>query len=93
MLVYSTAPLPRRRDEAQIAAFLAGHLEFLLFDLSGCGFGRPGEANRAPDPRFPRRNIPRRIWLPMAARRYGEAAKKAADAGCRASQRVKPPRR
>ena len=31
-----------------MAAFLERHPEFSLCDLSGCGFGRPGEANRTP---------------------------------------------
>lgn len=49
VLVYSTCTFAPQEDEAQIAAFLARHPEFSLCDLSGCGFGRPGEANRAPE--------------------------------------------
>ena len=49
VLVYSTCTFAPAEDEEQIAAFLAKHPAFTLCDLSGCGFGRPGEANRAPD--------------------------------------------
>ena len=49
VLVYSTCTFAPAEDEGQIAAFLAKHPAFTLCDLSGCGFGRPGEANRAPD--------------------------------------------
>lgn len=48
VLVYSTCTFAPQEDEAQVAAFLERHPEFSLCDLSGCGFGRPGEANRAP---------------------------------------------
>ena len=47
ILVYSTCTFAPGEDEGQIAAFLARHPEFTLCDLSGCGFGQPGEANRA----------------------------------------------
>ena len=47
ILVYSTCTFAPGEDEGQIAAFLAKHPEFTLCDLSGCGFGQPGEANRA----------------------------------------------
>ena len=48
VLVFSTCTFAPQEDEGQIAAFLARHPEFSLCDLSGCGFGRPGESNRAP---------------------------------------------
>ena len=60
ILVYSTCTFAPQEDEGQIAAFLARHPEFSLCDLSGCGFGRPGEANRAPESFDARRC--RRIW-------------------------------
>lgn len=60
ILVYSTCTFTPQEDEEQIASFLARHPEFSLVDLSDCGFGRPGEANRAS------RDFPagycRRIW-------------------------------
>ena len=49
VLVYSTCTFAPDEDEGQIANFLAKHPEFTLCDLSACGFGRPGEGNRAPD--------------------------------------------
>lgn len=49
ILVYSTCTFAPQEDEAQVAAFLTRHPEFSLCDLSDCGFGRPGEANRAPE--------------------------------------------
>ena len=62
VLVYSTCTFAPAEDEEQIAAFLAKHPAFTLCDLSGCGFGRTGEANRAPDyPDF-RAGYTRRIW-------------------------------
>lgn len=60
ILVYSTCTFAPQEDEAQVAAFLARHPEFSLCDLSGCGFGRPGEENRAPSG-FPAAYC-RRIW-------------------------------
>ena len=48
VLVYSTCTFAPQEDEAQIAAFLERHPEFSLCDLSGCGFGRPGEVDRPP---------------------------------------------
>ena len=48
VLVYSTCTFAPQEDEAQLAAFLARHPEFTLCDLAACGFGRPGEENRAP---------------------------------------------
>lgn len=60
VLVYSTCTFAPQEDEGQIAAFLARHPEFSLCNLSDCGFGRPGEANRAPEGFAARRC--RRIW-------------------------------
>lgn len=60
VLVYSTCTFAPAEDEGQMAAFLAKHPEFTLCDLSGCGFGRPGEENRAPAD-FPAEYC-RRIW-------------------------------
>lgn len=61
ILVYSTCTFAPGEDEGQIAAFLARHPEFTLCDLSGCGFGHPGEANRAGD--YPlQAEYCRRIW-------------------------------
>lgn len=60
VLVYSTCTFVPQEDEGQIAAFLSRHPEFSLCDLSGCGFGRPGEANRAPEDFAAERC--RRIW-------------------------------
>lgn len=48
VLVYSTCTFAPQEDEAQVAAFLQRHPDFTLDDLSGAGFGRPGEANRGP---------------------------------------------
>ena len=50
ILVYSTCTFAPEEDEAQTADFLARHPEFTLCDLRNAGFGRPGEANRAPRP-------------------------------------------
>ena len=61
ILVYSTCTFAPGEDEGQIAAFLARHPEFTLCDLSGCGFGQPGEANRTRD--YPlQAEYCRRIW-------------------------------
>lgn len=61
ILVYSTCTFAPEEDEGQIAAFLARHPEFTLCDLSGCGFGQPGEANRTGD--YPlQAEYCRRIW-------------------------------
>ena len=62
VLVYSTCTFAPAEDEAQIAHFLAQHPEFSLCDLSGCGFGRPGEANRAPEHPDFHAEYTRRIW-------------------------------
>lgn len=47
-LLLSTCTFSPQEDEGQAAAFLARHPEFVQCDLSACGFGRPGEENRAP---------------------------------------------
>lgn len=47
ILVFSTCTFAPEEDEGQVADFLLRHPEFTLCDLSGCGFGRPGEPNRA----------------------------------------------
>lgn len=61
ILVYSTCTFAPGEDEGQIAAFLARHPEFTLCDLSDCGFGQPGEANRTGD--YPlQAEYCRRIW-------------------------------
>ena len=60
-LVYSTCTFAPGEDEGQIAAFLARHPEFTLCDLSGCGFGQPGEANRTGDDPL-QAEYCRRIW-------------------------------
>ena len=75
VLVYSTCTFAPAEDEGQIAAFLAKHPAFTLCDLSGCGFGRPGEANRAPDyPDF-RAGYTRRIWPADGAESPGGVAR------------------
>ena len=61
MLLYSTCTFAPGEDEGQIAAFLARHPEFTLCDLSGCGFGQPGEANRAGNDPL-QAEYCRRIW-------------------------------
>ena len=62
LLVLSTCTFSPEEDEGQAAAFLARHPEFVQEDLSGVGFGRPGEANRAPaQPGFSAAAC-RRIW-------------------------------
>lgn len=47
ILVFSTCTFAPQEDEGQVADFLQHHPEFTLCDLSDCGFGRPGEPNRA----------------------------------------------
>lgn len=47
-LLLSTCTFAPEEDEGQVAAFLCRHPEFSLCDLSACGFGHPGEENRAP---------------------------------------------
>lgn len=62
VLVFSTCTFSPEEDEAQVAEFLTRHPEFVQQDLSGVGFGRPGEANRAPEtPGFSAAAC-RRIW-------------------------------
>lgn len=61
ILVYSTCTFAPGEDEGQIAAFLARHPEFTLCDLSGCGFGQPGEANRVGNDPL-QAEYCRRIW-------------------------------
>ena len=62
VLVLSTCTFAPEEDEAQAAAFLARHPEFVQEDLSAAGFGRPGEADRAPEtPGFAAAYC-RRIW-------------------------------
>ena len=62
VLVLSTCTFAPEEDEAQAAAFLARHPDFVQEDLSAAGFGRPGEANRAPEtPGFAAAYC-RRIW-------------------------------
>ena len=93
VLVYSTCTFAPAEDEAQIAAFLAGHPEFTLCDLSGCGFGRPGEGNRAPDhPNF-HAEYTRRIWPADGGEGHFMAKlQKAADAEMPSPPKVKPPK-
>ena len=91
VLVYSTCTFAPAEDEAQIAAFLAGHLEFTLCDLSGCGFGRPGEENRAPAGFAA--GCCRRIWPADGGEGHFMAKlQKAADAEAPSPPKVKPPK-
>ena len=62
VLVFSTCTFSPEEDEAQVAAFLTRHPEFVQQDLSGVGFGRPGEANRAPETPGFSAEFCRRIW-------------------------------
>ena len=93
VLVYSTCTFAPAEDEGQIAAFLARHPEFSLCDLSDCGFGRPGEANRAPEyPEF-RAEYTRRIWPADGGEGHFMAKlQKSADAETPDLPRVKPPK-
>lgn len=93
VLVYSTCTFAPAEDEGQIAAFLAKHPAFTLCDLSGCGFGRPGEANRAPDyPDF-RAGYTRRIWPADGGEGHFMAKlQKAADADAPTPPKGKPPK-
>ena len=93
VLVYSTCTFAPAEDEEQIAAFLAKHPAFTLCDLSGCGFGRPGEANRAPDyPDF-RAGYTRRIWPADGGEGHFMAKlQKAADADAPTPPKGKPPK-
>lgn len=91
VLVYSTCTFAPAEDEAQIAAFLARHLEFTLCDLSGCGFGRPGEENRAPAGFAA--GCCRRIWPADGGEGHFMAKlQKAADAEMPNQPKVKPPK-
>ena len=93
VLVYSTCTFAPAEDEGQIAAFLAKHPAFTLCDLSGCGFGRPGEANRAHDyPDF-RAGYTRRIWPADGGEGHFMAKlQKAADADAPTPPKGKPPK-
>ena len=89
VLVYSTCTFAPQEDEAQIAAFLARHPEFTLCDLNACGFGRPGEENRAPDCTDITRC--RRIWPADGGEGHFMAKlKKSPDAEAPVPVRVKP---
>ena len=91
VLVYSTCTFAPAEDEAQIAAFLARHPEFTLCDLSGCGFGRPGEENRAPAGFAA--GCCRRIWPADGGEGHFMAKlQKAADAEMPNQPKVKPPK-
>ena len=91
VLVYSTCTFPSAEDEAQIAAFLARHPEFTLCDLSGCGFGRPGEENRAPAGFAA--GCCRRIWPADGGEGHFMAKlQKAADAEAPNPPKAKPPK-
>ena len=93
VLVYSTCTFAPAEDEAQIAAFLAKHPEFTLCDLSGCGFGRPGEGNRAPDHPDFHAEYTRRIWPADGGEGHFMAKlQKAADAEVPNQPKVKPPK-
>jgi len=93
VLVYSTCTFAPAEDEAQIAAFLAKHPEFTLCDLSGCGFGRPGEGNRAPDHPDFHAEYTRRIWPADGGEGHFMAKlQKAADAEVPSSPKAKPPK-
>ena len=93
VLVYSTCTFAPAEDEAQIAAFLAKHPEFTLCDLSGCGFGRPGEGNRAPDHPDFHAEYTRRIWPADGGEGHFMAKlQKAADAEMPNQPKVKPPK-
>ena len=90
VLVYSTCTFTPEEDEAQVAAFLARHPEFTLCDLSACGFGRPGEANRAPDGFSA--SFCRRIWPADGGEGHFMAKlRKSADAPS-VTSRLKPAR-
>lgn len=89
VLVYSTCTFAPQEDEAQIAAFLARHPEFTLCDLNACGFGRPGEENRAPGCTDITRC--RRIWPADGGEGHFMAKlKKSPDAEAPVPVRVKP---
>ncbi len=60
ILVFSTCTFAPQEDEGQVALFLDRHPDFVLCDLSRCGFGSPGEQNRAGRPLAA--SWCRRIW-------------------------------
>ena len=89
VLVYSTCTFAPQEDEAQIAAFLARHPELTLCELNACGFGRPGEENRAPGCTDITRC--RRIWPADGGEGHFMAKlKKSPDAEAPVPVRVKP---
>lgn len=91
VLVFSTCTFAPEEDEGQIAAFLARHPEFSLCDLSGCGFGRPGETNRAPASFAAGRC--RRIWPADGGEGHFMARlQKAGDVPAAAPGRARPAR-
>lgn len=90
ILVYSTCTFAPQEDEAQIAAFLARHPEFSLCDLSDCGFGRPGESNRAPAGFAAERC--RRIWPANGGEGHFMAKLQKSGQGTTATVGGKPPR-
>ena len=90
VMVYSTCTFAPGEDEAQVEAFLARHPEFTLCDLSECGFGRPGEANRAQGSTFPASRC-RRIWPADGGEGHFMARlQKSPDAPAAAPARLKP---
>ena len=93
VLVYSTCTFAPAEDEEQIAAFLAKHPAFTLCDLSGCGFGRPGEGNRAPDHPDFHAEYTRRIWPADGGEGHFMAKlQKAADVEMPSPPKAKPPK-
>ena len=92
LLVYSTCTFSPQEDEAQVESFLQRHPEFVLCDLSGVGFGHPGEGNRASSPDFPAERC-RRIWPADGGEGHFMALlQKAEDAPAPALRPAKPPR-
>lgn len=99
VLVFSTCTFAPEEDEGQVAAFLARHPEFEQLELSDCGFGQPGEANRAPEtPGFCAAHC-RRIWPGdggeghfMAKLRKREDAERAELPRIKPERPAKPPK-
>ena len=90
VMVYSTCTFAPGEDEGQVASFLDRHPEFSLCDLSDCGFGRPGEANRAGNLPLPA-EFCRRIWPADGGEGHFMARlQKAPDAPTAPSSRIKP---